>query len=165
MSEIGGISERRIEKLLNPIFSELPPFLTDKGGLHSGLMMVQVSAASLASENKILASPASVDSIPTSSDKEDHVSMGTTAARKAWDIIENVEHILAMEMLASSQGLYFLEPMKPGIGVQAACSVIRELVQPITEDRAYHEDIRTIRELIESGRLLEEVERAVGPLF
>jgi len=165
MSEIGGISERRIEKLLNPIFSELPPFLTDKGGLHSGLMMVQVSAAALASENKILASPASVDSIPTSSDKEDHVSMGTTAARKAWDIIENVEHILAMEILASSQGLYFLEPMKPGIGLQAACRVIRELVQPVTEDRAYHEDIRAIRELIESGRLLDEVERAVGPLF
>ena len=165
MSEIGGISERRIEKLLNPVFSELPPFLTDKGGLHSGLMMVQVSAASLASENKILASPASVDSIPTSSDKEDHVSMGTTAARKARDIIENVEHILAMEILASTQGLHFLEPMKPGIGIQEAYRVIRQVVRPITEDRAYHEDIRAIRELIESGRLLEEVERAVGPLL
>jgi len=165
MSEIGGISERRIEKLLNPVFSELPPFLTDKGGLHSGLMMVQVSAASLASENKILASPASVDSIPTSSDKEDHVSMGTTAARKARDIIENVEHILAMEILASTQGLHFLEPMKPGIGIQEACRVIREVVRPIMEDRAYYEDIRVIREIIENGRLLEEVERTVGPLF
>ena len=164
MSELGGISERRIEKLLNPVFSELPPFLTDKGGLHSGLMMIQVSAASLASENKILASPASVDSIPTSSDKEDHVSMGTTAARKIHEIIENVEHILAMEILASTQGLYFLEPMKPGIGIQAAYRLIREAVPPIKADRRYHEDIAAIRGLIESGRLLEVVEAVCGPL-
>jgi histidine ammonia-lyase len=165
MSEIGGISERRIEKLLNPVFSELPPFLTDKGGLHSGLMMVQVAAAALASENKILASPASVDSIPTSSDKEDHVSMGLTAAHKARDIIENVEHILAMEILASTQGLHFLLPLKPGKGTQAAYKVIREVVKPVTEDRPFHEDIRTIRKLIESGKLLEEVEMSVGPLL
>jgi histidine ammonia-lyase len=164
-SEIGGISERRIEKLLNPAFSDLPPFLTDKGGLHSGLMMVQVSAAALASENKILASPASVDSIPTSSDKEDHVSMGTVAARKATEIIENVEHILAMELLASTQGLHFLQPLKPGIGIQAACAVIREQVEPITGDRAYHRDIQVIRTLIQSGRLLTEVENAAGELF
>ncbi len=164
MSELGGISERRIEKLLNPVFSDLPPFLTDKGGLHSGLMMIQVSAASLASENKILASPASVDSIPTSSDKEDHVSMGTTAARKVHELIENVEHILAMEILASSQGLYFLEPMKPGIGIQAAYKLIREVVPPIEKDRRYHEDIRAIRDLIESGRLLDVVEEVCGSL-
>ena len=164
MSELGGISERRIEKLLNPVFSDLPPFLTDKGGLHSGLMMIQVSAASLASENKILASPASVDSIPTSSDKEDHVSMGTTAARKVHEIIENVEHILAMEILASTQGLYFLEPMKPGIGIQAAYRLIREVVPPIEADRRYHEDIAVIRGLIESGRLLDVVEEVCGSL-
>ncbi len=164
MSELGGISERRIEKLLNPVFSDLPPFLTDKGGLHSGLMMIQVSAASLASENKILASPASVDSIPTSSDKEDHVSMGTIAARKVHEIIENVEHILAMEILASTQGLTFLEPLKPGKGIQAATQVIREVVPPITSDRRYHEDIRAIRGLIESGKLLRTVEEACGKL-
>jgi histidine ammonia-lyase len=165
MSELGGISERRIEKLLNPVFSDLPPFLTDKGGLHSGLMMVQVSAAALASENKILASPASVDSIPTSSDKEDHVSMGTIAARKAKEIIENVEHILAMEILCSSQGLYFLEPLKPGSGIRAEYRVVRETVDPITEDRSFHEDINSIREIIESGYLLEEVEKISGPLL
>lgn len=164
MSELGSISERRIEKLLNPVFSELPPFLTDKGGLHSGLMMIQVSAAALASENKILASPASVDSIPTSSDKEDHVSMGATAARKVHEIIENVEHILAMEILSSTQGLYFLEPMKPGIGIQAAYRLIREVVPPIKADRRYHEDIRAIRGLIESGHLLDVVEQACGSL-
>jgi histidine ammonia-lyase len=127
--------------------------------------MVQVSAAALASENKILASPASVDSIPTSSDKEDHVSMGLTAAHKARDIIENVEHILAMEILASTQGLHFLLPLKPGKGTQAAYRVIREVVKPVTEDRPFHEDIRAIRELIGSGRLLDEVENAVGPLL
>jgi len=165
MSELGGISERRIEKLLNPLFSELPPFLTDKGGLHSGLMMVQVSAAALASENKILASPASVDSIPTSSDKEDHVSMGTIAARKAVEIIENVEHILAMEILASSQGLYFLKPLKPGIGIQAAYRIIREVVPPVTVDRRFHKDISAIRDLIESGKLLAEVESVSGTLL
>lgn len=165
MSELGGIAERRIEKLLNPVFSDLPPFLTDKGGLHSGLMMVQVSAAALASENKILASPASVDSIPTSSDKEDHVSMGTTAARKAKEIIENVEQILSMEILASSQGLYFLEPLKPGTGIQAAYRVIREVVPPIKEDRPFHEDIGAIRNLIETGKLLKEVEKVTGPLL
>lgn len=165
MSELGGIAERRIEKLLNPVFSDLPPFLTDKGGLHSGLMMVQVSAAALASENKILASPASVDSIPTSSDKEDHVSMGTTAARKAKEIIENVEQILSMEILASSQGLYFLEPLKPGTGIRAAYRVIREVVPPIKGDRPFHKDIGAIRNLIETGKLLEEVEKVSGPLL
>jgi histidine ammonia-lyase len=165
MSEIGGISERRIEKLLNPVFSGLPPFLIDKGGLHSGLMMVQVSAAALASENKILASPASVDSIPTSSDKEDHVSMGLTAARKAQEIIENVEHILAMEILASTQGLYFLKPLKPGVGIQAANKLICRSVSPVTEDRPFHRDIAAIRSMIENGSLLEEVEKTVGPLL
>ncbi len=165
MSEIGGISERRIEKLLNPVFSELPPFLIEGGGLHSGLMMVQVSAAALASENKIHATPASVDSIPTSSDKEDHVSMGLTAAVKAKTIIENVEHILAMEILASNQGLYFLKPLKPGLGIQAACSVICKAIAPITEDRPFYKDITVIREMIESGELLHKVEKAVGSLF
>jgi histidine ammonia-lyase len=164
-SELGGIAERRIEKLLNPVFSELPPFLTDKGGLHSGLMMVQVSAAALASENKILASPASVDSIPTSSDKEDHVSMGLTAALKLKDILDNVELILSMELLAATQGLYFLQPMKPGIGIQAAHRVIRELVPPVTEDRPFYKDIINIRNMIRSGRLLEEVEGVSGGLF
>jgi histidine ammonia-lyase len=165
LSELGSISERRIEKLLNPVFSELPPFLTDKGGLHSGLMMIQVSAAALASENKLLAVPASVDSIPTSSDKEDHVSMGTTAARKVRTIIQNVENILAMELLASCQGLYFLSPLQPGIGIKVAYKAVREKVPPITEDRRYHSDINVIRGLIESGKLLSEVEETVGHLL
>jgi len=150
---------------MNPVFSELLPFLIDKGGLHSGLMMVQVSVAALASENKILASPASVDSIPTSSDKEDHVSMGLTAARKAREIIKNVEHILAMEILASTHGLYFLRPLKPGTGIQAANNLICRSVVPVKEGRPYYEDIRAIHAIIENGSLLTEVEKAVGLLL
>jgi histidine ammonia-lyase len=164
VSELGGISERRIEKLINPALSGLPPFLTTEGGLHSGLMMVQVSAAALASENKVLAHPASVDSIPTSADKEDHVSMGVTAARKARDIVRNVEHILAMELLCAAQGLEFQLPLQPGIGIQEAYRVVREKVSPITGDRRFSDDIRKIQRLIESREFLHRVEKAVKGL-
>ena len=164
VSELGAISERRIEKLINPALSGLPPFLTTEGGLHSGLMMVQVSAAALASENKVLAHPASVDSIPTSADKEDHVSMGVTAARKGREIVKNVEHILAMELLCAVQGLEFQLPLRPGIGIKKAYDVVREKVPPITEDRRFSEDILKIQALIESGELLHRVETTVGGL-
>jgi histidine ammonia-lyase len=164
VSELGGISERRIEKLINPALSGLPPFLTSEGGLHSGLMMVQVSAAALASENKALAHPASVDSIPTSADKEDHVSMGTIAARKARDIVKNVENILAMELLCAIQGLEFLLPLKPGKGSREAYRVVRERVPPIKGDRRFSEDIQKIHSLITSGEFLRQVESVIGDL-
>lgn len=164
IAELGGISERRIEKLINPALSGLPAFLTPEGGLHSGLMMVQVSAAALASENKVLAHPASVDSIPTSADKEDHVSMGTIAARKARDIVNNVEQILAMELLCATQGLEFLLPLEPGIGIKEAYVVVREKVPPIKGDRRFSEDIRQIDLLIKSGELLDRVEKRAGKL-
>ena len=164
ISELGGISERRIEKLINPALSGLPAFLTSEGGLHSGLMMVQVSAASLASENKILAHPASVDSIPTSADKEDHVSMGTIAARKARDIVNHVEQILAMELLCATQGLEFLLPLRPGIGIKEAFNVVRRKVPPVKGDRRFSEDIQQIDLMIKSGELLRRVEKAVGKL-
>jgi len=164
VSELGSISERRIEKLINPALSGLPPFLTTEGGLHSGLMMVQVSAAALASENKVLSHPASVDSIPTSADKEDHVSMGTIAARKARDIVRNVEHILAMELLCATQGLEFQLPLRPGMGIKKAYEVVRERVPPIKGDRRFSEDIRKVQLLIESGDLLRRVEKGVGGL-
>jgi histidine ammonia-lyase len=164
VSELGGISERRIEKLINPALSGLPAFLTSEGGLHSGLMMVQVSAAALASENKILAHPASVDSIPTSADKEDHVSMGTIAARKGRDIVNNVEQILAMELLCAIQGLEFLLPLKPGIGIQEAYHAIRKRVPPIKGDRRFSDDIKKIDLMIKSGELLSRVEKVVGKL-
>lgn len=164
ISELGGISERRIEKLINPALSGLPAFLTSQGGLNSGLMMVQVSAASLASENKILAHPASVDSIPTSADKEDHVSMGTIAARKGRDIVRNVEQILAMELLCATQGLEFLLPLQPGRGIHEAYLTVREKVPPIQEDRTFSTDIENIRSLIESGELVRRVEAVAGNL-
>ena len=164
VSELGGISERRIEKLINPALSGLPAFLTSEGGLHSGLMIVQVSAAALASENKALAHPASVDSIPTSADKEDHVSMGTIAARKARGIVHNVENILAMELLCATQGLEFLLPLRPGRGIHAAYQLVRENVPPIKGDRRFSEDIRHILSQIESGELLRRVEKKVGKL-
>jgi histidine ammonia-lyase len=164
VAELGGISERRIEKLINPALSGLPAFLTSEGGLHSGLMMVQVSAAALASENKILAHPASVDSIPTSADKEDHVSMGTIAARKARDIVNNVEQILAMELLCATQGLEFLLPLRPGIGIKEAYNTIRRKVPAVKGDRTFSKDIKNIDEMIKSGELLSKVEKAVGEL-
>ena len=164
ISELGGISERRIEKLINPALSGLPAFLTEEGGLHSGLMMVQVSAAALASENKVLAHPASVDSIPTSADKEDHVSMGTIAARKGRDIVRHGEHILAMELLCATQGLEFLLPLQPGLGIKEAYRVVREKVPPIKGDRRFSEGIQKIQDLIASGTLLRRVEKAVGKL-
>lgn len=164
VSELGSISERRIEKLINPALSGLPAFLTNEGGLHSGLMMVQVSAAALASENKVLAHPASVDTIPTSADKEDHVSMGTIAARKGRDIVRNVEYILAMELLCATQGLDFLLPLQPGIGIKEAYHTIREKIPFIRGDRRFSKDIEKLQHLIESGELLRRVEKTVGRL-
>ncbi len=153
IANLGNISERRLAKLIDPTFSELPAFLATEGGLQSGLMIVHVAAASLVSENKGLCHPASVDSIPTSSDKEDHVSMGTIAARKFARILENVKNILAMELLGASQGLGFLEPLKPTAGVLAAYEKIREKVSFAKEDRVFSEDIEKIRTLIDDGSL------------
>ncbi len=165
VSELGGISERRIEKLINPALSGLPPFLTTEGGLHSGLMMVQVSAAALASENKVLAHPASVDSIPTSADKEDHVSMGVTAARKGRDIVRNVEYILAMELLCATQGLEFQLPSSARNSGSRRLTVLSgRKFPPITGDRRFSDDIRKIQRLIESGEFLHRVEKAVKGL-
>ncbi len=127
-------------------------------------MMVQVSAASLVSENKVLTHPASVDSIPTSADKEDHVSMGTIAARKARDIVRNVEQVLAMELLCATQGLEFLLPLLPGRGIYEAYRVVREKVPPIQGDRRFSKDIQKIHSLIESGELLRSVEEIAGNL-
>jgi histidine ammonia-lyase len=127
-------------------------------------VIVQVSAAALASENKALAHPASVDSIPTSADKEDHVSMGTIAARKARDIVKNVENILAMELLCATQGLEFLLPLRPGKGCRETYRVVREKVPPIKGDRRFSEDIKQIVALIESGELLRRVEKSIGGL-
>jgi histidine ammonia-lyase len=155
MSAAASISECRIEKLINPAMSELPAFLAPNGGLNSGHMIVQVAAASLVSENKILAHPASVDSIPTSADKEDHVSMGTIAARKFQAVTRNAENIVAMELLSGCQALDLLKPLKPAGAVQKAYDVIRKHVPFAAEDRVFAKDIGMIRDLIRSGELVQ----------
>ena len=164
MSAMASISECRIEKLINPAMSGLPAFLAPNGGLNSGHMIVQVAAASLVSENKILAHPASVDSIPTSADKEDHVSMGTIAARKLGMIVRNAENIVAMEMLSAAQALDLLKPLLPGAAVLAAHRAIRTRAPFAAEDRVFSRDIDAIREMIRDETILRAAVTASGEL-
>lgn len=164
LSELANISDLRMQKLINPSISGLPAFLTKDPGLNSGMMIVQVASASLVSENKVLSHPASVDSIPTSADKEDHVSMGVTAARKARQILINLRNVLAMELLCASQGIDLLRPLKSSKGIEAAQDCIREVVPPIDQDRIFHHDITAISELIFSGKILNAVEKEIGDL-
>jgi histidine ammonia-lyase len=164
MSAMASMSECRIEKLINPAMSGLPAFLAPNGGLNSGHMIVQVAAAALVSENKILSHPASVDSIPTSADKEDHVSMGTIAARKFGEIVKNAENIVAMELLSAAQALDFLKPLEAAGAVKPVHQLIREKVPFATEDRVFARDIETIKTMIRSDELLNCVESSVGDL-
>jgi len=161
---LANISERRTEQLVNPDLSHLPGFLAAKPGLHSGLMMAQVAAAALASENKSLAHPASVDSIPTSANQEDHVSMGVTAARKARAIATNVERVLAIELLCAAQARDFRPEFQAGLGSQAVQEAVRRRVPRLEVDRYLHDDLVAAHELIVSGELLRAVEERVGPL-
>ncbi len=164
MAAMANMSECRISKLINPLFSDLPAFLAPHGGLNSGHMIVQVAAASLVSENKILTHPASVDSIPTSVDKEDHVSMGTIAARKLGQLIKNAENIIAMEMLSAAQALDLRKPLEPVAAVKGAYELIRGQVPFAEKDRVFSNDIRAIKQLIRSDQLLEMVFNRVGNL-
>lgn len=164
IAAMASMSECRIEKLINPAMSGLPAFLAPQGGLNSGHMIVQVAAASLVSENKILAHPASVDSIPTSADKEDHVSMGTIAARKFGQILRNAENIVAMEFLSASQALDLLAPLKAAGAVQPAHDVIRTKVPFAKEDRVFAIDIEEIKLLIRSEQILNAAVSTVGEL-
>jgi histidine ammonia-lyase len=151
LSELANISERRTERLVNGSLSfGLPRFLTPRGGLNSGLMIAQYTAASLVSENKVLAHPASVDSIPTSANQEDHNSMGSVAALKLQQIVANVEMVLAIEMLCAAQGIDFLAPLKPGWGSGKAYKEIRSVVPFLEEDRNISIDIRKVHELVTS---------------
>ncbi len=164
LATVGNISERRTEQLVNPDLSHLPGFLAAKPGLHSGMMIAQVAAASLASENKVLSHPASVDTIPTSANQEDHVSMGMTAARKARSLCANVERILAIEYLCAAQAREFHADLRPGKGALAAYELLRTRTPPLDRDRYLKDDIDAAHELILSGALLAAVEGAVGPL-
>lgn len=164
-SSLASISECRTAKLINPALSELPAFLTPNGGFNSGHMIVQVAAASLVSENKVLAHPASVDSIPTSAEKEDHVSMGTIAARKFAQILENATNVVALELLSGTQGLDLIKPLKPAAGVAAAYEVIRKQVPFAEKDRVFAYDHRKIREMIQKTEILRAVENETGDLL
>jgi len=165
IAELANVAERRIEQLVNPAMSSgLPPFLAAETGVHSGFMMAQVTAAALVSENKTLCHPASVDSIPSSAGKEDHVSMATWAARKARRVASHVETVLAIEMLVAAQGLDLRRPALPGKGALAAHDAIRKAVPILDGDRALYEDIQKLAELLQNGDVLAAVEGAVGRL-
>ena len=164
VAELANISERRIERLVNPKLSGLPAFLVSDGGLNSGFMIAQYTAASLVSENKVLCHPAGVDSIPTSANKEDHVSMGTIAARQCREIIMNTENVIAIELLCAAQALDLFTNLKPGEGTLNAYQVIRKAIAPLEKDRILSNDIEAMKGLIRSGKILAAVEKKVGEL-
>jgi histidine ammonia-lyase len=163
-AEIGAISERRTERLVNPALSGLPAFLTRQGGLESGLMIAHVTAAALASENKGLCHPASVDSIPTSANKEDHVSMGVTAARKATRVVANTRRILAVELLAACQALDLLAPLTSSPALEAARARARQDVPARTSDRMLAPEIEALADLVGSGDLTAAASAICGRL-
>lgn len=162
IAEIASISERRIDKLVNPHMSGLPAFLVQNSGLNSGFMIPHVVAASLVSENKVLCHPASVDTIPTSAEQEDHVSMGMTSALKLQKILENTSRVLAIETLAAAQGLEFHRPLEGGIGVRAAYNFVRNASPALDKDRALSHDIEVISRSVMSGEMRRHVEKALG---
>jgi histidine ammonia-lyase len=165
VSELASISERRVERLVNPSLSEgLPPFLTVEGGLNSGFMIPQYVAAALVSENKSLCHPASVDSIPTSAGQEDHVSMGNAAGLKALQVLANAERALAIELLAGAQAIEFLAPLEPGPGVRATHDAVRELSERLRDDRSLSDDIERVADAIRDGSILAAAELEVGAL-
>jgi histidine ammonia-lyase len=170
LSELANISERRIERLVNGSLSGLPRFLTPHGGLNSGLMIAQYTAASLVSENKVLAHPASVDSIPTSANQEDHNSMGSISAQKAWRVLKNTQTVLAIEVLCACQGMDFArtlkekKPLKAGEGTEAAYQFVRKNIKHLHRDRVLYNDIQKALGLVLDGSILPAVEKRIGTL-
>jgi len=164
IAELGAISERRTERLVNPALSGLPAFLTPQGGIQSGLMIAHVTAAALASENKTLAHPASVDSIPTSANKEDHVSMGVTAAAKAARAVANTRRILAVEAIAACQALEFLKPLETSPALRAAYARVRRTVPPYDTDRVLSPEIEAVAAVVSEGTLALDAGSVCGTL-
>lgn len=164
LAEIANVSERRIERMVNPALSGLPAFLTPKGGLHNGFMIAQYAAAALVSENKVLAHPASVDSIPSSANQEDHVSMGTIGARKARDIYENVANVLAIELMCAAQAIDIDPNGKLSKGTQTVYNTVRAKIDSFMEDREAYRDINAMYALIKSHEIVDAVEAAIGPV-
>ncbi|HVO74325.1 MAG TPA: histidine ammonia-lyase [Ignavibacteriaceae bacterium] len=161
LSELANVSERRIERMVNGSLSGLPRFLALKGGLNSGLMIAQYTAASLVSENKVLSHPASVDSIPTSANQEDHNSMGSIAAQKCFRILENLQNVLAIELFTAGQAVEFLKPLKCGDGTSIIYNTIREVVPPLIQDRVIYNDIKNVLKIIKNDYLLNSVESRI----
>ncbi len=164
VSTLANISERRIEQMVNPDISGLPPFLAKNPGLESGFMIPQVVAASLASEHKVLAHPSSVDTIPTSANREDHVSMGVTAARHADQVVANTAKVLGIELLCAAQGLDLGERLRPGQGVHAAYKALRRRVAGLDGDRFLAPDLAAAEQVVRDGSLVAAAEKQVGAL-
>jgi histidine ammonia-lyase len=158
-AELANISERRIERLVNGALSGLPRFLAPKGGLNSGLMIAQYTAASIVSENKVLCHPASVDSIPTSANQEDHNSMGSIAAQKGWRVVQNLERVLAIELLCAAQGIDFLKPLRSSEPLERVRATIRAVVPFMDIDRVVYDDVEAVRHLVETGSIEAAVEQ------
>jgi histidine ammonia-lyase len=163
IAEIGALAERRIALLIDSNLSKLPPFLVEKGGLNSGFMIAQVTAAALASENKSLAHPASVDSLPTSANQEDHVSMAAFAARRLGEMADNTAGILAIELLAACQGVDFRAPLKTSALLEEARRVVRDQVPFYDHDRYFAPDIERAKKLVQEGHLSRFVPKALLP--
>jgi|SRR5579863_750861 len=159
-TQVGLISERRIAQLVHPEFIDLPPFLTPHPGIHSGFMLPQVAAAALSSECKVLSHPASTDSIPTSANQEDYVSMSMVAALKLSPILENLRDILAIELLAAAQGIEFHRPLKAGMGVEVALAQVRSRVPRLRADRSMRRDIQLVGQMIERGEFAKICEES-----
>jgi histidine ammonia-lyase len=164
LAELANIAERRVEQMLNPALSGLPAFLAADGGLNSGLMISQYTAAALVSENKVLAHPASVDSIPTSANQEDHVSMGTIGCRQARMVLENTTWVIAIEVMSAAQALDFRAGLRPGVGVHAAHQRVRRELPHLDEDVYLRPGLDTVRELVRSGELVRSAAEAAGGL-
>jgi histidine ammonia-lyase len=159
------LSERRTNRLMNPHLSVgLPAFLTKGAGMFSGLMLSQYTAGALICENRILSHPAATGSIPAAADQEDFVSMGMTTALKTQQIIDNAQAVLGIEFMAGAQAIDFRKPIKPGKGIEAAARIIRKYVDHLEEDRPLFDDINKLKEVVESGEILEAVEKETGPL-
>lgn len=166
LAELGNISERRVEQLVNPALSSgLTPFLAPHSGLESGFMIAQVASASLVSENKVLCHPASVDSIPSSAGKEDHVSMGSISAKKLRQVVDNVRRCLAIEIMTAAQGLEQRLPLTGGDGVEAARQALRKLVAPLDADRPLYRDVEAVARALDAGDLVGAVEARIGELL
>jgi histidine ammonia-lyase len=165
VTTLAVISERRLNRLMNPHLSVgLPAFLTRGAGMFSGMMLSQYTAGSLVCENRVLSHPAATGSIPAAADQEDFVSMGMTTALKTQQIIDNAQAVIAIEFMAGAQAVDFRAPLKPSKGIQAAHSVIRKHVAHLEEDRPLYDDINKLKEVVQSGEILDAVERAVGEI-